>query len=104
MGVKEENYSVKSLYHVLTYRILGDFPWKGVRDPKSSLGVAFLAWEATNEAILTGANLRICSKIYRNWCFMCKREVESVNLLIGALSMARQFWSAPCSSFTGYAS
>lgn len=44
--------------------------------------VAFFVWEAANEAILMGDNLRRSHKIYVNWCFMCKENEESVKHLL----------------------
>lgn len=92
-GTKNRVFSVKSYYLALKGSNGLIFPWKAVWKTKAPNRVAFFAWEAAREAILTGDNLRKRRKIYVNGCVMCKRDGESVNHLLLHCPVAWEVWN-----------
>lgn len=53
------SFSIKSYYDLLFKKGGISFPWRAVWKSKTPSRVAFFAWEANHEAILTRENLRI---------------------------------------------
>lgn len=72
MGQRAGFFSVKSYYLALIGRQRSSFPWKAIWKSKTPSRMAFFAWEALLESILTVDNLRARNRIYVNRCYMCK--------------------------------
>jgi hypothetical protein len=67
-------FDVRSFYRVLARNDARPFPWKSIWRTKAPVKVAFFAWSAALEKILTLDNLRQRHVIVINRCCMCKRH------------------------------
>ena len=92
-------FYVSSFYQSLSG--IGDpsFPWKGIWVNRVPSKVCFFGWAAAKGAILTIDNLRRRRIIVIDWCFMCKRDAESVDHLLIHCVYASELWSLILSIF-----
>jgi hypothetical protein len=88
-------FNVSSYYSVLAGNNATPFPWK----TKVPLRVAYFAWSATLEKILTMDNLRKRHVIVIDRCCMCKRNRESMNHLLLHCEVACALWKVFFSRF-----
>ncbi|XP_042977702.1 uncharacterized protein LOC122308443 isoform X1 [Carya illinoinensis] len=84
-------FSVNSFYKVLTAQQHISFPWKSIWKVCVPSKVAFFSWTAALGKILTIDNLRKCVMIVMEWCFMCKKNGESIDNLFLCCEVAREF-------------
>uniref|UniRef100_A0A7N2M3Y2 Reverse transcriptase zinc-binding domain-containing protein n=1 Tax=Quercus lobata TaxID=97700 RepID=A0A7N2M3Y2_QUELO len=77
--------------------IVGDtiygFPWKSIWKQKIPSRVAFFVWTAALGKCLTIGNLRKRKVWILDWCYMCKRNGESVDHLFLHCPIAMDLWS-----------
>jgi hypothetical protein len=73
---------VKSFYKALSNLDHEVFPWKSIWRTKVPTRVAFFGWTATFSKILTHDNLRKQNIMVVEWCYMCKKNGESVDHLL----------------------
>ena len=82
-------FSIKSLYSILEPKDSLLFPcgsiWRSSVPPK----VAFFAWEASWEKVLTLDQLQRKGHYLTNRCFLCLSEVETVDHLLFHCAKAR---------------
>lgn len=69
------------------------FPWKVLWCSKVPLRVAFFSWTVALMKILTIDNLWKKEIIMLDWCCMCKRSGESVDLLLLYCPIACEMWT-----------
>lgn len=60
----------------------GNFPAKQIWRNEDSRKIAFFAWEASRNCILTIDNFMKIGRVMVNGCYMCKQEAESCNYLL----------------------
>lgn len=94
------NFYVKSFYKVLACKEVVHFPWRSIWRTKVSLKVAFFAWSAALEKILTLDNLRKRHAILIDRCCMCKMNGESVDHLRLHSEVACALWNATFNCFS----
>lgn len=93
VGTSNSKFTVRSFYKDLAMNRRIQFLWKQVWKSKAPTRVAVFVYEAVNGAILTGDNLRARKKIYTNWCYMCKKDGESVDHLLMHCPVAGELWN-----------
>jgi hypothetical protein len=74
-------FDVRSFYKVLARKDNFPFPWKSIWRIKVPLKVAFFAWSTALGNILTIDNIRKRHVLVADWCYLCKRNGESVSPL-----------------------
>ncbi|XP_041003822.1 uncharacterized protein LOC121249177 [Juglans microcarpa x Juglans regia] len=70
--------TVKAYYNILTTQDHTLFPWKNIWRSHVPFKVAFFVWGAALEKILNTDNLRKRGCVVMDWCYMCKKNGESV--------------------------
>ena len=92
-------FIVSSFYHSLTE--LGDptFPWKGIWVNRVTSKVCFLSCTADRWDILTIVNLWRRKIVVIEWCYMCKRNVETTDHLLIHRDAASELWRCVFSIF-----
>ena len=92
-------FTVKSLYSILEPRDSPLFPcgsiWRASVPPK----VAFFAWEASWDKILTLDQLQRRGDSLANRCFLCLFEVETVDHLLLYCAKTQVLWNLLFSLF-----
>ena len=73
---------MSSSYQALLGVCNQSFPWRSIWKPKVPSNVAFYFWTIALGTILTNDNLRLKKVWILDWCYMCKRNGESVDLLL----------------------
>ena len=73
---------MSSYYQALLGVCNQSFPWRSIWKPKVPSNVAFYFWTIALGTILTNDNLRLKKVWILDWCYMCKRNGESVDLLL----------------------
>ena len=68
-------------------------PWKSIWRSKAPPRVAFFVWTAALGRILTTDNLRRRRVIVLDYCWLCKRNGESIPHLLLHCSYARELWN-----------
>jgi hypothetical protein len=79
---RKGKFAVHSFYKILACKDAVSFLWKSIWQTKGLLKVAFFAWLASHEKILTLDNLRKRQVIVVNRCCLCKRNGESVDHIL----------------------
>lgn len=77
---KSGKFSVKSYYSQLTRTDLvqlQNFPMRQIWKTKAPPRIAFFAWEACRECILTTDKLKATGMFIPNRCYLCKKAEES---------------------------
>jgi hypothetical protein len=69
------------------------FPWKSIWHVKAPTMVSFFEWSATLGKILMHDNLRKRNVVVIEWCFMCKKNGESIDHLLLHCEIACDLWS-----------
>jgi hypothetical protein len=78
-------FAVKSYYTILSSpnsEELGSFPWKSIWKVKAPPRIAFFLWATALGRILTVDNLRRRGFQLINRCCLCKKDDETINLLL----------------------
>ena len=78
---KHKGFRVSDYYKILVGNTFLGFPWKSIWKQKISSRVAFFVWTAALGKCLTIDNLRKRKVWILDWCYMCKRNGESVDHL-----------------------
>ena len=68
------------------------FPWKSIWRTKVPTRVAFFGWIAALGKILTHDNLRKQNIVVVEWCYMYKKNGESVDHLLLHCKMVSALW------------
>ena len=95
----QKHFEVRCYYKVLATFRVESFPWKSVLMPKISTKVDFFFWVASLRNILTMKNRRKCNIILVSWCYMCKRDEETIDHLLLHCPTARELWDMVFSLF-----
>ena len=93
MPAKSRGFEVSS-YHWALFGVCNQsFPWRSIWKPKVPSKVALLIWIAALGNILTIDNL--CKRKVRilDWCYMYKRNGESVDHLLLNCPIVFELWS-----------
>ena len=96
----------RDYYRILVGTTSFGFPWKSIWKQKIPSRVAFFVWTAALRKCLTIDNLRKRRVWILDWCYMYKRNGESVDHLFLHCPLASDLWSMvfmPFWSFLGYA-
>ena len=84
---------VRDYYRILAGTASFGFPWKSIWKQKIPSRVAFFVWIAALRKCLTIDNLRKRKVWILNWCYMCKRNGESVDHLFLHCPLASDLWA-----------
>ena len=84
---------MSSYYKALLGVCNQSFPWRSIWKPKVSSNVAFYFWTIGLGTILTIDNLRLRKVWIIDWCYMCKRNGESVDHLFLHCPIAFEMWT-----------
>ena len=90
---KVKGFLIRDYYRILAGTASFGFPWKSIRKQKIPSRVAFFVWTATLRKCLTIDNLRKRKVWILDWCYMYKRNVESVDHLFLHCPFALDLWS-----------
>ena len=90
---KVKGFLVRDYYRILAGTTSFGFPWKSIWKQKIPSRVAFFVWTAALRKCLTIDNLRKRKVWILNWCYMCKRNGESVDHLFLHCPFALDLWS-----------
>ena len=82
-------FEVKAFYRVLSPLGSTSFPWKSIWRSKAPPRVAFFAWTAACDKILTVDNLRRRGMVVVNRCWLCELDGELVDHLLLHCGAAR---------------
>ena len=73
---------IPNKHKILVGNTLLGFPWKSIWKQKIPSRVAFFVWTSALGKCLTIDNLRKRKVWILDWCFMCKRNGESIDHLL----------------------
>ena len=90
---KVKGFLVSDYYRILAGTAFFGFPWKSIWKQKIPSRVAFFVWTAALGKCLTIDNLRKMKVWILDWCYMCKRNGESVDHLFLHCPFASDLWS-----------
>lgn len=88
-----KNCTVRVYYKILTSQANVPFPWKNIWRSRVPSKVAFFVWTAAFGKILTTDNLRKRGCVVMDWCYMCKKNGESVDHLLLHSKVAWVLWN-----------
>ncbi|XP_035544454.1 uncharacterized protein LOC108983424 isoform X2 [Juglans regia] len=92
-GKDSKKFSVKTYYKILVSQGNEYFPWKSIWKSRVPSKVAFFVWTAALGKILTTDNLRKRGLIVTDWCYLCKKNGESVDHLLLHCEVTRELWN-----------
>ena len=95
----QKHFEVRCYYKVLATFRVESFPWKSIWMPKISTKVDFFFWVGSLRNILTMKNRRKCNIILVSWCYMCKRDEETIDHFLLHCPIARELWDMVFSLF-----
>ena len=78
---KDKGFMVSDYYRILVGNTFYSSPWKSIWKQKIPSRVAFFVWTAALGKYLTIDNLQKRKVWILDWCYMCKRNGESVHHL-----------------------
>ena len=78
---KHKGFRVRDYYNILVGNTFLGFPWKSIWKQKIPSRVAFFVWTVALGKCLAIDNLQKRKVWIVDWCFMCKRNGESVDHL-----------------------
>ena len=90
---KHKGFRVSDYYKILVGNTFLGFPWKSIWKQKIPSRVAFFVWTAALGKCLTIDNLRKRKVWILDWCYMCKRNGESIDHLFLHCPFAMDLWS-----------
>ena len=90
---KHKGFKVSDYYKILVGNTILGFPWKSIWKQKIPSRVAFFVWTAALGKYLMIGNLRKRKVWILDWCYMCKRNDESVDHLSLHCPFAMDLWS-----------
>lgn len=98
-------FHLRSYYKILYSTIQSSFPWKSLWKSKVPMKVSFFLWTAALGRILTTYNLWNRQVVVMDWCFMCKKDGETIAHLLLHCHVIREFglWYSLCWGLLGYA-
>ena len=85
-------FRIKDAYKLLAGSNVISFPKKGIWVDKVPTKVAFFAWEASWEKVLTLDKLQRRGWQFPNRCFLCGCEEENVNHILLHCTVVRALW------------
>ena len=86
------SFRIRDAYKLLTVPSVITFPKKSIWVDKVPIKVAFFAWEATWEKVLTLNRLQRQDLHLPNRCFLCGCEEENVNHILLHFIVVRILW------------
>ena len=82
--------TVKAYYSILTTQLdITLFPWKNIWRSRVPSKVTLFVWSAALGNILTTDNLRKRGCVVLDWCYICKKNGESVDHFLLHCDVAR---------------
>ena len=90
---KHKGFRVRDFYKILVGNTLLGFPWKSIWKQKIPSRVALFVWTAVLGKCLAIDNLRKRKVWILDWCFMCKRNGESVDHFLLHCPFVWDLWS-----------
>ncbi|KAF5464706.1 hypothetical protein F2P56_014761 [Juglans regia] len=87
-----KKYTVRAYYKILISQADAHFPWKSIWSSRVPSKVAFFVWTSALGKILTTDNLRKRGCVVMNWCYLCKKDGESVDHLLLHCEVTKVLW------------
>ncbi|XP_022865490.1 uncharacterized protein LOC111385340 [Olea europaea var. sylvestris] len=87
-------FSVRSYFQSLLGFVESSLPWKMVWQSKLPPRVAFLLWTDMRGQVSTVDNLRRKGFYVTEWCYMCKKDGETINHLFIHCDGVRWLWDS----------
>ena len=91
-GEGQGRFRIRDAYKLLSGSNVITFPKKSIWVDKVPTKVAFFAWEASWEKVLTLDKLQRRGGQLPNWCFLCGCEEENVNHILLHGTVVRALW------------
>ena len=88
-----KGFLVRDYYRILAGTASFGFPWKSIWKQKIPFRVAFFVWTTALRKCLTIDNLHKRKVWILDWCYMCKRNGESIDHLFLHCPLASDLWS-----------
>ena len=92
-GGCKDGFQVKDYYRDILPQSGITLPWRSIWKSKAPPRVAFFVWTAALGRILTTDNLRHRRVLVLDYCWMCKRNGESISHLLLHCSYATELWN-----------
>ena len=89
---KNGNFSMKLLFKAMDRSENVVFPYKFIWNSWVPMKVGFFAWEASWGKVLTLDNLKKKGRALANRCFLCGKEVETVDHLFAHCPQTKVIW------------
>jgi hypothetical protein len=92
-GGSKGGFQVKAYYSALLSQSGLHWPWKSIWKSKAPPRVSFFVWTAALGRILTTDNLRRRRVLVLDYCWLCKRNGESIPHLLMHCSFSTEIWN-----------
>ena len=99
---KGKGFEVSSHYQALLGVCTQSFPWRSIWMQNVPSRVVFFVWIAAFGTVLTIDNLHKKKVLILDWCYMCKSNGESVDLLLQHCPIVYELWSMVFTLFGTY--
>ena len=99
---KGKGFEVSSHYQALLGVCTQSFPWRSIWMQNVPSRVVFFVWTAAFGTVLTIDNLHKKKVLILDWCYMCKSNGESVDLLLQHCPIVYELWSMVFTLFGTY--